>query len=275
MARTVQQGKKKAGAAGKKLLGGKRASNVAKKSPRGKGGGAKARVDDSGRGTINRGRPEDALSEGNTSVSSSGSDTSSGFLTHSSAALSASGANAPDGARPSKATALAFARKSGAEAGASTSPKQRPYLGGKSPRKMSMTARKSFPRANIPRTTPGKSPRTPKGGHETPRRRYRPGTVALRQIRHFQKTADLLIPRLPFSRVVKEIAQDMASRHNFHGLRFQSAALMALQEAAEAYMVSVFEDTVLCCVHARRVTIMPKDMQLARRIRGEYDRWGR
>lgn len=80
---------------------------------------------------------------------------------------------------------------------------------------------------------------------------------------------------MPFSRVVKEIAQDMASRHNFHGLRFQSAALMALQEAAEAYMVSVFEDTVLCCVHARRVTIMPKDMQLARRIRGEYDRWGR
>jgi len=101
------------------------------------------------------------------------------------------------------------------------------------------------------------------------RRRYRPGTVALREIRHFQKSSDLLIPRLPFSRLVKNIAQDVSKGLGLSDLRFQAAALMALQEAAEAYVVSLMEDTVLCCVHARRVTIMPKDMLLARRIRGE------
>ena len=81
-----------------------------------------------------------------------------------------------------------------------------------------------------------------------------------------QKSTDLLIPRLPFARLVKEIAQQMSSS----GLRFQSMALMALQEAAEAYIVGLMEDTLLAAIHARRVTIMPKDMALARRIRGEY-----
>jgi len=51
-------------------------------------------------------------------------------------------------------------------------------------------------------------------------------------------------------------------------LRFQSAAIMALQEAAEAYLVGLFEDSNLCAIHAKRITIMPKDLQLARRIRG-------
>jgi histone H3 len=94
--------------------------------------------------------------------------------------------------------------------------------------------------------------------------RFRPGTVALREIRKYQKTTDLLIRRLPFQRLVREIAQDFKS-----DLRFQSPALMALQEAAEAYLVGLFEDTNLCAIHAKRVTIMPKDIQLARRIRGE------
>lgn len=101
---------------------------------------------------------------------------------------------------------------------------------------------------------------------QTPKRRYRPGTVALREIRAYQKSTDLLIPRLPFSRLIKEIAQTSSATV---GLRFQSSALMALQEAAEAYLVQLFEDCVLCAIHARRVTIMPKDMVLARRIRGE------
>jgi len=94
--------------------------------------------------------------------------------------------------------------------------------------------------------------------------RYRPGTVALREIRKYQKSTDLLIRKLPFFRLVKEVAQDFRS-----DLRFQSHAIMALQEAAEAYLVSLFEDTNLCAIHARRVTIYPKDIQLARRIRGE------
>ena len=94
--------------------------------------------------------------------------------------------------------------------------------------------------------------------------RFRPGTVALREIRKFQKSTDLLIRKLPFQRLVREIAQDFKA-----DLRFQSQAVLALQEAAEAYMVSLFEDTNLCAIHAKRVTIMPKDIQLARRIRGE------
>lgn len=94
--------------------------------------------------------------------------------------------------------------------------------------------------------------------------RYRPGTVALREIRKYQKSTDLLIRKLPFQRLVREIATTFKT-----DLRFQSSAVLALQEAAEAYLVGLFEDTNLCALHAKRVTIMPKDMQLARRIRGE------
>ena len=94
--------------------------------------------------------------------------------------------------------------------------------------------------------------------------RYKPGTVALREIRKYQKSTELLIRKLPFQRVVREIAQNYKS-----DLRFQSQAILALQEASEAYLVGLFEDTNLCAIHAKRVTIMPKDMQLAKRIRGE------
>jgi histone H3 len=94
--------------------------------------------------------------------------------------------------------------------------------------------------------------------------RFRPGTVALREIRKYQKSTDPLFRKLPFQRLVREVAQDFKA-----DLRFQSHALAALQEASEAYLVGLFEDTNLCAVHAKRVTIYPKDMQLARRIRGE------
>ena len=102
-----------------------------------------------------------------------------------------------------------------------------------------------------------------KGGMKKPHR-YRPGTVALREIRRYQKSTDLLIRKLPFQRVVKELAHE----HKDY-LRFQSSAMLALQEAAEAYLVGLYEDTNLCAIHARRVTIMVRDMQLAKRIRGE------
>ncbi|KAK2867622.1 hypothetical protein Q8A67_025739 [Cirrhinus molitorella] len=101
------------------------------------------------------------------------------------------------------------------------------------------------------------------GGVKKPHR-YRPGTVALREIRRYQKSTELLIRKLPFQRLVREIAQDFKT-----DLRFQSSAVMALQESSEAYLVGLFEDTNLCAIHAKRVTIMPKDIQLARRIRGE------
>ncbi|CAG2116021.1 unnamed protein product [Medioppia subpectinata] len=94
--------------------------------------------------------------------------------------------------------------------------------------------------------------------------RYRPGTIALREIRRYQRSTELLVPRLPFQRLVREIAADLKN-----DLKFQSAALSCLQEAAEAYIVGLFEDTNLCAIHARRVTIMPRDIQLSRRIRGE------
>jgi histone H3 len=122
--------------------------------------------------------------------------------------------------------------------------------GGKAPRKQigSKAARKSAPIS---------------GGVKKPHR-YKPGTVALREIRKFQKSTELLIRKLPFQRLVREIATEYKS-----DLRFQSQAVLALQEASEAYLVGLFEDTNLCAIHAKRVTIMPKDIQLARRIRGE------
>ena len=94
--------------------------------------------------------------------------------------------------------------------------------------------------------------------------RYRAGSAALKEIRRFQKSTELLIHKFPFQRLVREISQQLKP-----DLRFQSPAIMALQEASEAYLVGLFEDTNLCAIHAKRVTIMPRDMCLARRIRGE------
>ena len=123
--------------------------------------------------------------------------------------------------------------------------------GGKVPRKSLATkaARKSAPAAGAMVKRP---------------HRYRPGTVALREIRKYQKSSDLLIQKRPFQRLVREVAQEFRN-----DLRFQGTAILAIQEAAESYMVGLFEDTNLCAIHAKRVTIMPKDIQLARRIRGE------
>ena len=116
----------------------------------------------------------------------------------------------------------------------------------------------------------GKSPAR-KSPAVTPRsRRYRPGTKALMEIRKFQKSTNLLIPKLPFSRVVRETVSTVC---NGRDLRFQTAAILALQEASEAYLVTLFEDSLLCTIHAKRVTLMPKDMTLARRIRGEHSSW--
>merc|ERR1712134_118899 len=127
------------------------------------------------------------------------------------------------------------------------------------------TARKSTggkaPRKHV--ASKGAKKSAASGGVKKPHR-YRPGTVALREIRKYQKSTDLLIRKLPFQRIVKDIAHEQRPE-----VRFQSSALMALQEAAEAYLVGLFEDTNLCAIHARRVTIMVRDIQLARRIRGE------
>jgi histone H3 len=93
---------------------------------------------------------------------------------------------------------------------------------------------------------------------------YRPGTVALHEIHCYQKSTDLFIRKAPFQRLVKEIATNLKS-----DLQMQSTAILALQEALEAYLVCLFEDSNDCAIHAKHVTIMPKDIQLAQCIRGE------
>ena len=121
-----------------------------------------------------------------------------------------------------------------------------------------------------------------KGGGKSPRslqqltpgmkkkHRFRPGTVALREIRKYQRSTELLIKKLPFQRIVKSIAEEQASGTSFpNGVRFEKNAIVALHEAYEAYQISLFEDTNLECIHRKRQTITPKDIQLARRIRGE------
>ena len=94
--------------------------------------------------------------------------------------------------------------------------------------------------------------------------RFHPGTVALREIRRYQKGTELLLRKLPFQRLIREVA----TAHK-EGLRFQSSAVAAIQEATESYIISLLSDTNLCAIHSRRVTIMPKDVHLARRLRGE------
>lgn len=93
--------------------------------------------------------------------------------------------------------------------------------------------------------------------------RFRPGTRALFEIRKYQRSTDVLLSRAAFARVVREIAQQFA-----FDLRWQPLAVEALQEAAEAVLVRLFEDANLCAIHARRVTVQPRDMQLAKRIHG-------
>ena len=126
----------------------------------------------------------------------------------------------------------------------------RKSTGGKAPRKQvaAKASRKASPSS---------------GGMKKPRR-FRPGTVALREIRRYQKSTSLLLRKSPFQRLVREVASDFKSN-----LRMASGALGALQEATEAYMVGLFEDANLAALHAKRVTIMPRDLGLARRIRGE------
>ncbi|KAK0523237.1 histone H3.1 [Tilletia horrida] len=128
------------------------------------------------------------------------------------------------------------------------------------------TATRYNPAAKRTVKAPSKVPvgaQTGVGGVKKPHR-YKPGTVALREIRKYQNSTQPLIRRMPFQRLVREISQNI-----WHDIRFQSSAIGALQEATEAYMVDFFKDVNDCANHARRVTIQLKDLQLARRIRGE------
>ena len=106
-----------------------------------------------------------------------------------------------------------------------------------------------------------KAPHKPPSHQMQKKRRFRPGTVALREIWWYQKSTDLLIRRAPFQQVRYEIMWGIRN-----DLRIQAVAIKGLQEAAEAYLVGLFEDSNLCAIHAKWVTIMPRDVQLTRRI---------
>ncbi|KAL4476439.1 hypothetical protein ABPG74_010172 [Tetrahymena malaccensis] len=132
--------------------------------------------------------------------------------------------------------------------------------------KTKQTARKSTgvkaPRKQIAHKAARKS--APAFGGIKKPHKFRPGTVALREIRKYQKSTDLLIRKLPFQRLVREITTEIKNN-----VRFQSQAILALQEATEAYLIGLFEQTNLCAIHSKRVTIMSQDLNLTRRIRGE------
>ena len=152
---------------------------------------------------------------------------------------------------PSKAKAKAAKSKSKSPAKKVAKPKS------KSPNKTKAAGSKS----------PKKSQKTSsQEKKERKKPRFRPGTVALREIKRYQKSTDLLLPRASFQRVVRDITSSYDP-----DLRFAAQALIALQEATEAYLVGIFEDTNLCAIHAKRVTVQKKDMELARRIRGDME----
>ncbi|XP_018014973.1 uncharacterized protein DKFZp434B061-like [Hyalella azteca] len=136
----------------------------------------------------------------------------------------------------------------------------------KSPQKKQLAAAKAGRATPNPDKNVTKPDKTAPDESLRKKKRFRPGTVALREIRHFQKTSDLLIPRAPFGRLVGEVLCDLGC----YNYRIQKLALEALQEATEGYLVHLLEMTNLIALHNRRVTIMPKDMRLVRRIRGDF-----
>ncbi|XVE73734.1 hypothetical protein DITRI_Ditri11bG0142300 [Diplodiscus trichospermus] len=151
------------------------------------------------------------------------------------------------------------------------------HAASKKPKRKPSAAAEASPSTASPQTRSALAERTRKtGGHATPSRgsskkphRFRPGTRALHEIRKFQKTTKLLIPAASFIREVRAITYQFAPEIN----RWQAEALVAIQEAAEDYLVQLFGDAMLCAIHAKRVTLMKKDIQLARRLGGLGQPW--
>ena len=110
----------------------------------------------------------------------------------------------------------------------------------------------------------GKSVRSKKSskGSARRKRRFRPGTVALREIRKYQKSTKLLIRKIPFQRLVREIVYKMKDKD----FKFQSTALLALQEASEGFLVNMFDQCNHIAIHGKRTTVMVKDIRLWKRL---------
>ncbi|XP_053329551.1 histone H3-like centromeric protein A [Spea bombifrons] len=134
-----------------------------------------------------------------------------------------------------------------------------------SKRKSRPPQRRSPPEPVAPPTTSRRGRRAEEERETAQRRRFRPGTRALMEIRKYQKSTELLIRKAPFQRLVREVCMTYTRGVAFN---WQSMAIMALQEAAEAFLVRLLEDSYLCSIHAKRVTLFVQDIQLARRIRG-------
>ena len=120
-------------------------------------------------------------------------------------------------------------------------------------------------------TGPVKQPRHPPKGRYRKSRRYRPGTQALRQIRKYQKSTELLIRKLLFQRLVREVSQQVSRDKGVDPFRYQSTAILALQVACEDFLVRMFSQCNDICIHGKRVTIQDKDVQLWKRLFG-YDK---
>ncbi|EIJ87504.1 histone H3 [Nematocida parisii] len=125
----------------------------------------------------------------------------------------------------------------------------RKSTGGKAPRKQLAT--KAARKSTAPGAVAAKRPH-----------RFKAGTVALREIRKYQKTTDLLIRKLPFQRLVREVASEYKT-----DVRFQSSSILAIQESLENYLTGLFEDSNRCAIHAKRVTLMARDLHLVNKIK--------
>ena len=130
-------------------------------------------------------------------------------------------------------------------------------------------------KGKLPRKMPAAAAALAPGGKPasmklSKKKRWKPGTVALREIRQYQRSTELLTRKGPFRRLVRAIGAELFGYSEFKkGLRYNSVACDMLQHAAEAYAIGVMEEGNLCCIHAKRVTVAPKDLQLARRCRHE------
>ena len=128
-----------------------------------------------------------------------------------------------------------------------------------------MTRTKSNPRMI---TGNGKRGKCPTRGRVRKPRRYRPGTVALREIRKYQKSTELLIQKLPFQRLDHEVVYSMYPTRCY---KFQSTAVQALQEASESFLVRMFHQVNDLAIHGNRVTITPKDIKIWGRLTGSSE----
>ena len=130
-------------------------------------------------------------------------------------------------------------------------------------------------KGKLPRKMPAAAAALAPGGKPasmklSKKKRWKPGTVALREIRQYQRSTELLTRKIPFRRLIRSVGSEIFGYAEFKkGLRYTSASCDMLQHAAEAYLISVMEEGNLCCIHAKRVTVAPKDLQLARRCRHE------